>query len=209
MALQSLIDRFFTTSETRATADLIRDHTKDCDTVLEFGCRGGMSGLLLIQGLLDAESKWPRRYVGVDLVEDESVKNLRGLATQNGLSFEFWCGHSKTYPLHETDGFCWDTFHCGGNLFDDLVRISPYVKKTIFVLGTRSHGTASQAVVRGLSITQVAKELQITEEGVKMGLKEGLRRVLATHPEWIEVAEVGEITVLRRVSPISISLFQA
>ena len=177
--------------------------------MLEFGCRGGMSGLLLLQGLLDTKSKWPRRYVGVDLVDDESIKNLRRLAVQNGLSFEFVQGRTKTYPLHETDGLCWDTFHCGGALFEDLVRVAPYVKKTIFVLGTRSHGAASEAIVRGLPISQVAKELQIAEDGVKLGLKEGLRRFLATHSDWHEEAEVGEITVLKRVSPVSISLFQA
>jgi len=145
--------------------------------------------------------------VGVDLVEDESVKNLRELASKTGLSFEFWRGHTKTYPLHETDGFCWDIFHCGGGLFEDLVRVTPYVKKTIFILGMRSYGTTSEAISRGLSTSTVAKELRISEDGVKLGLKEGLRRFMATHPEWREEQTLGEITILKRVSPVSISLF--
>ena len=209
MALQPLIDRFFPAPETREIVRVVRQYAETCDTILEFGCRGGMSGLLLLQGLLDTKSKWPRRYVGVDLVEDDSIKNLRGLATQNGLSSEFWRGHTKAYPLHETDGFCWDTFHCGGALFDDLIRVAPYVKKWICVLGTRTHGLTSEAVARSLPIDQVAKELQITEEGVKMGLKEGVRRFLATHPDWSQEQEIGEITILKRVSGTSTSLFPA
>lgn len=201
MALQPLIDRFFTTPETQELVSVVRQHAKSCETLLEFGCRGGISGLLFLQCLLDSQAVWRARYVGVDLVEDDSVRNLRGLAEQNGLSFEFWRGHTKVYPLHETDGLCWDTFHCGGALFEDLVRVAPFVKKRIFVLGTKTHAVDSEATLRNLDATQVARELQISVDGVKMGMKEGMRRFLATHPDWRMEREIGEITILTRTAP--------
>ena len=200
MDLQPLINRFFTTPATQELATVVRQHAKSCETLLEFGCRGGISGLLFLQSLLDSQAAWRARYVGVDLVEDDSVRNLRSLAEQNGLSFEFWRGHTKAYPLHETDGLCWDTFHCGGSLFEDLVRVAPFVKKRIFVLGTQTHALESEATLRKLDIVQVARELQITADGVQMGLKEGLRRFLATHPDWRMEREIGEITILTRVT---------
>jgi hypothetical protein len=201
MALQPIMDRLFSTQATHELATVVRQHAKSCETLLEFGCRGGISGILFLQSLLDSRAVWRARYVGVDLVEDDSVRNLRGLAEQNGLSFEFWRGHTKGYPLHETDGLCWDTFHCGEALFEDLVRVAPFVKKRIFVLGTLTHAVESEATLRNLDASQVARELQISVEGVKMGLKEGLQRFLTAHPDWRMEREIGEITILTRIAP--------
>lgn len=213
MALQPLIDQFFPTPASRELATVVRQHAQSCETLLEFGSRGGISGLLFLQTLLDSQAAWRARYVGVDLIEDDSVRNLRSLAEQNGLSFEFWRGHTKTYPPHETDGLSWDTFHCGGALFEDLVRVAPFVKKRIFVLGTQTYALESEATLRKLDATQVARELQISVDGVKMGMKEGLRRFLATHPDWRMEREIGEITILTRIAAatavVSTSLFTA
>jgi hypothetical protein len=209
MSFEPFLAKFFPTPEARMMAGIIRQYSSRCESILEFGSRGGVSATLFLSSLLDARPKWRPRFIGVDLVNDDSIKNLRTLAEAHNLSFEFWQGHSKQYPVHETDGFCWDTFHCGGNLFDDLTRLAPHVRKQIFVLGTQTHGEVSEAVRRNLDAAQVARELQISEEGAKMGLKEGLRRFLVTHPEWQNEREIGEITILTRIKPSSTSLFKA
>jgi hypothetical protein len=209
MGLQDELDKLFTNPGAKEMVSVVTNFAKECETFLEFGCRGGVSGMIFMKALLQSEAKWRPRYVGVDLVEDQTIDKLKELAEQNRISFEFWKGHSKSYPIHETDGFCWDTFHCGGALFEDLTKIAPHVKKRIFILGTGIFGSESEAIVRKLDISQVAKELQITEDGVKMGMKEGIRRFLSTNHDWEEIGSIGEITILKRAGTFSNSLFKA
>lgn len=190
-------------------ANTVRRYASECDSVLEFGCRGGISATLLFQSLLDRRSKWRPTYVGIDLIRDESISNLAKLAVANNISFSFWQGHSKQYPAHETDAFCWDTFHCGGNLIEDLNRIAPLVNKYIFILGTGVHGAESEAIRRKLDISQVAKELHISEEGARMGLSEAIGKFLKNNSDWERVKEIGQITILKRTQPPKIRIFAA
>lgn len=209
MSLQPFIDKFFSNGAARDMANAVRSCASECESVLEFGTRGGVSATLLFQALLDRRSKWRPSFVGIDLIRDESVSNLAKLAAANNISFSFWQGHSKQYPAHEVDAFCWDTFHCGGNLLEDLNRIGPFVNKYIFILGTGVHGVESEAVRRKLDMAQVAKELHISEEGAKMGLSEAISKFLHNNSYWAKVKEVGQITILKRTQPPKQRIFAA
>jgi hypothetical protein len=207
MSLQAALDRLFVTPESMESLAIIREHVRTCESILEFGSRGGVSALAGFQALLDKKPRLPPRFVGVDLIEDDTIKTLTKMAETVGISFQFCKVHTRQHPLHETDCLFWDVFHTGGSLLADLERWSPWIQKCIVILGTNSDGQVSEAVRRNLDIAAVARELQSDEAGTKMGLKPAIAEFLKTHTDWIQVREFGEITILQRQKPPSTKLF--
>lgn len=207
-SIHAIIDREIVAEPAKLIAKNLNEFGSKCSSIIEFGVRGGVSALILFAALLDGKSKWRPRYVGVDLVQDDSIGKLDKLAADNNISFQFWKGHSTQYPLHESDGFVWDIFHAGGSLLFDLDRISPYIHKYIFILGIAQFGDNSEAIQKNVDIEKVAEELRIDKDGAKMGLKEGIQKFLAKNNEWHIIKEQGELCVLGRKSPCFTGLFK-
>jgi hypothetical protein len=199
MSLQEILDKIFVTPESVETLSIIRHYGSKCESIVEFGSRGGISTIAAFQALLDTKRSWRPRFVAVDLVEDDSIKKLNDLALQFDISFHFYRGHSRQYALHECDALIWDTFHTGGGFLADIERMEPWIHKYIFVLGTRTDGDISEVTRRKLDCATVARELQISEEGARQGLKPAIVEFLKRHGDWCQVREFGEITVLERI----------
>ena len=191
--IKNRINSVLTTEASKKTAEIIQKFTKPCDVIVEFGSRGGVSGLILIDGLASGSRK---RLVSVDLVSDESTDLLAQIAKENGVSHHFWKGHTSQYPLHEMDALLWDTFHSGGSLFMDLDRLAPHIKKYIIILGVTSFGTVSEACK--FDLAAVARELGVEEEDAKLGLCAGMEKFLKKHTAWSIVETYGEVAVLGR-----------
>jgi hypothetical protein len=207
--IKNRINGLLTTDAARATAEIINTYGKQCSSFLEFGTRGGISGSLIVGALCEKKSKWMPRYVGVDLVHDDSIELIDKISKENGISFQFWKGHTTAYPIHETDAFLWDTFHAGGALLVDLERMAAYVNKYIMILGVYSFGEISEATAKKFDISAVAKELYTDEDGAKMGLKTAVKKFLEKNTDWAQIREFGELCVLERKSPNLKSLFPA
>jgi hypothetical protein len=206
MDLSNLIGQFYKTPEQVAVANFIIDKASNCSSIVEFGTRGGVLALACFQGLLKGKQKWEPRYNGVDLAEDESVATLKKLADTVGISFQFTCQSSKNYPIHETDMFVWDTFHCAGNLLMDLLRMGPYVRKYILIKGIISDGERSEAVNRKLDIDKVASELEIDKTGAEMGLKDALQNFMKRDVNW-EIQIVDDYAFMSRKTPFKTCVF--
>jgi len=207
MSLDDLIGKIFTTPEAKEVLKIVTRYASQCDSFIEFGSRGGVSAASVFKGLLAKKREFQPRFVAVDLVNDDSIKTLGILAEKSGISFHFWNGHTRHYPIHETDGFVWDTFHTGGALLADLTRIAPHIQKCIFILGVGTHGETSVAVKRNMDIATVARELMVTEDDVKTGLNQGIREFLQKNTDWREAERHGEIVVLERIKPAVRRLF--
>lgn len=207
--IKSRINSLLTTDGARETGAVINNFGSKCSSFVEFGTRGGISGALILGSLLNGKgtSQWMPRYVGVDLVADESVDTIDKISKANGISFQFWRGHTTQYPIHETDALLWDTFHSGGALLLDLERMAPFVHKYIMILGVHSFGNVSEATAKNFDIAAVAKELYTDEAGAKMGLKEAIVKFIEKNKDWAVVREFGELCVLERKIPISNGLF--
>lgn len=207
--IKSRINSLLTTDASRETGAIINNFGSKCSSFVEFGTRGGISGTLILGSLLNGKGskQWMPRYVGVDLVADESIETIDKISKANGISFQFWRGHTTQYPIHETDALLWDTFHSGGALLLDLERMSPFIHKYIMILGINSFGSVSEATAKNFDIAAVAKELYTDEVGAKMGLREAIAKFLEKHKEWVTVREFGELCVLERKIPISNGLF--
>ena len=207
MSLDDLLNKIFAAPAAKEVLQLVTRYALKCDSILEFGSRGGISSAAVFKGLVSKTREFQPRFVAVDLVNDDSIKTLNILAEKSGISFHYWQGHTRHYPVHETDGFVWDTFHTGGALFNDLQRIAPYTQKCIIILGVATHGDVSVAVTRNMDIATVARELMVSEEEAKTGLNHGIREFLEKNADWRESARQGEIVVLERVAPAKRRLF--
>jgi hypothetical protein len=152
MSLLPFLNEFFKTEEAKATCNIILERGSKCESFIEFGSRGGVSSIAILQALLNGKKTWSPRFTAMDLAEDDSIVKLREISDKVGVSFQFWKGHSADFPVFEADGFMWDTFHCAPNLLVDLERVGPGIHKYIFILGTRIDGLHSEAVRRGLDL---------------------------------------------------------
>lgn len=197
MDLGNLIVQFYKTPEQQALAKFIIDKAAECSSIVEFGTKGGVLALACFQGLILTKHKWKPRYIGLDLAEDESILTLRKLADTVGISFYFSRQPSKNYPIHETDMFVWDTFHCAGNLLLDLIRMGPHVRKYILIKGAKTDGEKSEAVNRNLDVERVAAELEIDRKGAELGLKDAIQNFLARDTNWAAVL-VDDFALLTR-----------
>lgn len=195
--IKNRINSLLTTETSKKTAEIIQKFTKPCVCVVEFGSRGGVSGLILIDGLSSEGSPLKKRLVSVDLVSDNTTDLLAQIAKENGVSHHFWKGHSSQYPLHEMDALLWDTFHSGGSLFMDLDRLAPFITKYIIILGITSFGTVSEACK--FDLTAVSRELGVEEADAKLGLCAGMEKFLKKHTAWSIVDTYGEVAVLGRL----------
>jgi len=201
MSLAPFLDVLFKTEEAVNTVKYIRDYGSKCNSVIEFGVRGGGTAVAFFQALLDgrtAEQKWMPRYVGVDLVNDESIKNLESVAKKHDISFEFWQGHTRNFPIFQADALIWDTFHCGGALHTDLIRLSPHIGKYIFILGARIYGIESEAIKRNLDLVQVAKEIHTDVDGARKGMRIAISEFVSNNSIWSIVCEYAELTILAK-----------
>jgi hypothetical protein len=209
MNLEPFLNEFYKTTEAKECCSIIRKYISQCDTVIEFGTRGGITAITILQGLIDIKRKFRGRFLGVDLISDESIVKISEIADKIGVSFQFWKGHTKDFPRTECDGFLWDTFHCAGNLKTDLNLNSPYIHKFIIIIGTAVDGERSEAVRRNLDTELVAAELRISADGVKLGLNSAIAEFLKENSEWIRDRDFGDITILKRIKPIRGSIFNS
>jgi hypothetical protein len=202
MSLTPYLEALFKTDEAISTVKNIRQYGSKCSSLIEFGVRGGGTAVAFFQALLDGatDKKWMPRYVGVDLVNDESIKKLELLAEKHNISFEFWQGHTTNFPAFRADALVWDTFHCGGALSDDLERLSPHIDKYIFILGVRMYGIESEAVKRNLNLEQVAKEIHSDVAGARKGMRIAISEFISKHSNWTIASEFAELTILAKNS---------
>jgi hypothetical protein len=205
-----LIENLLITQKAKDTKNIIFKYAANCSIFLEFGSRGGITGTLIMGALNSnrSRSKFRPRFICVDLMHDETIVKLEQIATENQISFQFWRGHSSQYPLHQTDGLFWDCFHSGGALYNDLIRMSPYVNKYIMIMGMETFGLQSEATVSGFDINAVAQELHVTVDEARLGMKAGVAKFLENNKDWIMADQYSELCVLERVVPIN-GLFRA
>lgn len=208
MSLDPFLNEFFKTPDAKECCNAIRKYMSKCDTVIEFGCRGGITAIAILQALLDGKKKFNPRLVGVDLISDESINKISEIANKIGVSYQFWKGHTMDFPPFECDGFLWDTFHCYGNLLIDLNSHSDYIHKFIIVVGTTIDGERSEAARRNLDTDIVANELRIETNTVGKGLNFAIDEFLEKNSAWKKELVLGDITVLKRIDPIKNSLFK-
>lgn len=207
MILEPLLKDFFKTPDSEKICNEILKYGAECESIIEYGSCGGVSSVALFQALIIGKGKWRPRLFAVDLVEDISISRLQEIANKVGISFQFWKGNSFEFPIFETDGFFWDTFHCGGLLIKDLDRISPYVHKYIFISGMETFGNNSEALVKNMNFDMITAELKMSTYEIGKGLKPALANFLENNPEWEKKTDCGELVVLERVKPNQVRLF--
>jgi len=208
MNLEPFLNEFFKTPEAKETCRILRLYGSKCNSIIEFGSRGGITAIALLQALIDRKCDFKPRYIGIDLIQDDSIVKIAEIANSINVSFQFWKGHSSDFPLTESDGFLWDTFHCAGNLINDLKRVSPFIHKYIIIIGTKVDGEASEASRRELDFEIVAKEMRIEKTEVGKGLNSAINLFLDTDNSWRKAHEQGDITILERSIPSNRWLFK-
>lgn len=134
----------------------LRELASQCDTVVEFGMRHGVSTVALLAGQ-------PKRLLSVDLRSDPIGKTLADHA--GATEFEFRQGSSLEVDIPPCDLLFIDTKHTADHLSAELEKHAPQSRRWIAMHDTVVFGT------RG-------------EDGQRPGLLHALQQFMESHPEW-------------------------
>lgn len=146
-----------------------------CESVTEFGVRGGNSTIALLHGR-------PAKMVSYDINDFAHADEFTQAAGACGVSFEFRKANvTRMVPITETDLLFIDTLHTGPQVAAELARHAVAARKYIAFHDTTTFGDNG--------------------EGGGEGLWPAIARFLRAHPEW-ELWQYhthnNGLTVLRR-----------
>ena len=155
-----------TPSDTYLHLPKLREIAGQCGHVTEFGNWTGTSLCALLMGLLDSPEA-RRKLVAVDINPDYQAAARKRVETfwSEGVEVEYRVGSTLEVDIEETDFLFIDSWHCYGQLRDELARHSARVRRYIF-----GHDWAA---------------FGFTGEDLKSpGLVAAVEEFLADHPEW-------------------------
>ena len=135
-----------------------------CDSVTEFGVRNGISTISYLKATKDTGK--PIKIVAYDLEEHVyTIENLRILAKNENINFEFKIGNTLQIEIEETDFLFIDTLHTYEQLKKELEIHHTKVKKYIGFHDIITFGF-------------------IGEDGTTPGLKQAIDEFIALNTQW-------------------------
>lgn len=144
-----------TPSDINEHCETLRLLAQQCDVVVEFGMRHGVSTVALLAGQ-------PRSLMSVDLQFDPAAERFAAHSGQT--AFTFCRGSSLTIDIPECDLLFIDTKHTADQLWQELTRHSYCVRRWIALHDTEIFG--------------------LSGEDAGPGLLAALQRFLRRFPEW-------------------------
>lgn len=146
-----------TPSDINEHCELLKDLASQCDHVVEFGSRYGVSTIAMLMGK-------PKRMTSYDIKRESEIDLIEKIATET--QYRFVNGDSLTADIEECDMLFIDTKHTAQQLFAELNRHWTKVKRWIVMHDTVTFGEFGEG------------------GGNVPGLKPAMREFMKQHPEW-------------------------
>lgn len=166
-----------TPSDINEHLDVLRDLASECETVIEFGTRLGVSAVALIEGK-------PKTFTTCDVCKESSAeKMLAEFAASLGVAFSFLSADDRQIEIPPTDMLFIDTQHMYAQLKEELRLHANKVKKYLVFHDTTAFANSG--------------DLDPHDKGLWPAIEE----FLAEHPEWTIMKRYTHnngLTVLRR-----------
>ena len=155
---------------------LLQDLAEQCDSVVEFGVRKGVSTQALVAAVR-------RSLISYDLYFRAAAhEKASAIARRRGVYFRLRVGDSREAPTTDTDMLFIDSEHTYDCLRAELERHGDSVRKFIAMHDTELFGDES-------------------ENATRPGLRAAIREWLVTRPEWgilYDLPNCNGLTVLAR-----------
>jgi len=182
---------------------------EECEHIVEFGVRSGVSSWGFINGLLknirDGRSV---RIEGVDLSPSPTPYEFLKTAGILNLTSSFTQGNVLHVPAVECDLLFIDTFHVYGQLKRELNRHAAGVRKYIIMHDTTVDEFEGELRRCGWNAEAMSAQTGIPAEELVVGLWPAIVEFLAEHPEWYmkeKFTNNNGLTILeRRTDTISL-----
>lgn len=160
--------------------DTLSAYARLCDTVVEFGCRWGISTTAFLMAS-------PKKLVSYDIEIYSQMEYLKQIAAEESMTeFLVRCENVLFADVEETDLLFLDSYHVYEQVLYELVFHSHKVRKFLVFHDTESFGDKGQS------------------DGYE-GIKRAINGFLTYHPEWVKIDERknnnGLIVLARSLSP--------
>ena len=165
--------------------DDLRMYASKCTSVLELGVESCTSSWGLLTGL--AENERPsKRMVSVDITRYPAIDEVKDVARQVGVSYEFVQGNDLTVDFYgETFDLTFiDTWHVYGQLKRELAKFAPMTRKYIVMHDTAIDKDVGESIRMGMNIQEQSKISGIPEDEIRQGLGRAIEEFLAQDSRW-------------------------
>jgi hypothetical protein len=115
----------------------LKKYSEECEHITEMGVRYVVSTYAFMMG-------YPKKLISIDILPVENFginrEDLKNLAYENNIDFEFIVGDTTKIEIEETDLLFIDTWHVYQQLIKELELHSNKVKKYIILHDTTTFG---------------------------------------------------------------------
>ena len=163
-----------TPSDINEHCELLKDLASQCDHVVEFGSRYGVSTIAMLSGK-------PKRMTSYDIAQQTEIGLIQNMVRDT--EYKFVNGDSLTVDIEECDMLFIDTKHTADQLLAELLRHRGKVRRWIVMHDTETFGEFGEG---GKSVA---------------GLRPAMREFMKRYPEWtvhIHKQNNNGLTVLTR-----------
>lgn len=194
---------YLTPSDINEHVETLRKYASKCNSVAEFGVRGGVSTCGILYGL--SQSKSPQKsYIGVDINDCEIVGHMSRLAAESDIKYNFIKANSATVDIQPVDMLFIDSWHVYGHLKRELNKNHTKVAKYIIMHDTTVDEFYGESLRCGWDTKQQSLNSGYPEDEIRKGLYPAITEFLQQHPEWEleqKYTNCNGLTILRKKEP--------
>ena len=177
------------------------EYAAKCESVAEFGVRGGVSTFGLLYGLTQNNSE-SKKYIGVDINYCEISQTMSSECKSANIDYQFIQHDSATVDLPEVDLLFIDSWHIYGHLKRELENNHSRVKKYILMHDTTIDGDLGESIRCNWNTFEQSKSSGYPEEEIRKGLWPAVTEFLEQHKDWKLLERYTNnngLTILQRV----------
>lgn len=159
-------------------------YASSCQSVVEFGVRGGVSTYGLLHGLTQ-NSSTKKQYTGVDIAWCPITVHMKEIATSNGIEYDFkQCDSAKVQIDENFDMLFIDSWHIYGHLKRELENNHKKVNKWIVMHDTTVDEIYGESIRCNWDTRQQSIQSGYPEEEIRKGLWPAIEEFLEQNKEW-------------------------
>lgn len=181
----------------------LKKYASECNTIAEFGVRGGDSSSALLLGLKENANNVKKAYFGVDINPCPITATMNTFATDNQIEYTFIQCDSASVTIPDVDLLFIDSWHIYGHLIRELNNSCDKVAKYILMHDTTVDEWDGESIRCGWDINSQAKKSGYPKEEIAKGLWPAIEDFLAAHSEWKlkeRFTNNNGLTILERVN---------
>lgn len=179
-------------------------YAKNCQTILECGCKQVISTWGFFKGLVDSDQQNKKLY-GCDPVYSRNIDHVKRMCKAYDIEYQFLQGDDLDIEIEPIDIIFIDSWHVYGKLKRELKKFAPLCKKYIIMHDTEIDKELGETIRVGWNAEKQSEETGIPVHEIRLGLRPAIEEFLKDNKDFIlekHFTNNNGLTILKRIRPI-------